>query len=305
MSTANANIRMTVKVRKNQNMKDVSSSSTGCKEQSNFTKADRQKLSKIYDTVENLTRQVSNLQRSLKRSNKKIKELKSENEQLKQAVNMNIQEIDNLEQYSRRENIRIHGVPEPQGKKDDGEEVVVELAEKLGVNIESYDIQRAHRLGRKRSPLAKPCPIIARFVKYKHRNDILFSKSKLKNCNNGKFNNAFITEDLTPLRSKLLNYVKNDCDGKFQRWSPRGRPWPRGRSRGHILKSLALALASRPQVLENWPVLGSRTALFRGMLKFCGVLEKFFGKRFLVEIAWKIFVKTFFFFFWRSPEKFL
>ena len=38
------------------------------------------------------------------------------------------------------------------------------------------------------------------------------------------------------------------------RWSPRGRP------RGHILKSLALA--SKPQVLENWPVLGSRTALF-------------------------------------------
>ena len=90
-----------------------------------------------------------------------------------------------------------------------------------------------------------------------------------------------------------------------QRWSPRGRPWPRGRPRGQILKSLALAskvrslalaLASRPQVLENWPVLGSRTAVFFGKLKFCGAVEKFFGKRFFVEIAWKIFVKTFFFF---------
>ena len=30
-----------------------------------------------------------------------------------------------------------------------------------------------------------------------------------------------------------------------QRWSPRGRPWPRGRPRGHIFKSLA----SKPQVL--------------------------------------------------------
>ena len=97
-----------------------------------------------------------------------------------------------------------------------------------------------------------------------------------------------------------------ECPFK-QRWSPRGRPWPRG----HILKSLALAskvkslaLASRPQVLENWPVLGSRTALFFELLKFCGALEKFFRKRFFVEIARKIFVKTFFFF-WRSPEKFL
>ena len=140
---------MTRNVGKNQNMKDVSCSSTGCKEESNFTEADRQKLSKIYDTVENLRKQVSNLHRSLKRSNQKIKELKTENEQLKQAVNMNILEINNLEQYSRRENIRIHGVPEPPGKKDDGEEVVVELAEKLGINIESYDIQRAQRLGRK------------------------------------------------------------------------------------------------------------------------------------------------------------
>ena len=88
-----------------------------------------------------------------------------------------------------------------------------------------------------------------------------------------------------------IKTVHNYCF-YYQRWSPRGRPWPRG----HILKSLALALASkvkslalalasRPQVLENWPVLGSRTALFFGMLKFCGALEKFFGKRFLVEIA--------------------
>ena len=70
------------------------------------------------------------------------------------------------------------------------------------------------------------------------------------------------------------------------------------------MKSLALAskvksltLASRPQVLKNWPVLGSRTAVFFELLKFCEALEKFFGKRFFGEIAGKIFVKTFFFFF--------
>ena len=170
--------------------KDDSSTST---EKSNFTEADRHKLSKIYDSVAILIKQVSKLQRSLKNSNKKIQELKTENEKLKQAVNLNTLEIDNLEQYSRRENIRIHGVPEPQGKRDDGE-VVVELAEKLGINIENYDIQKAHRLGKKRSPRAKPRPIIARFLKYKHRNDILFLKSKLKDCNSDKLKNAFITK---------------------------------------------------------------------------------------------------------------
>ena len=94
----------------------------------------------------------------------------------------------------------------------------------------------------------------------------------------------------------LLFSFSVTLESNRQRWSPRGRPWPRGRPRGQILKSLALALASkvkslalalasRPQVLENWPVLGSRTALFFGKLKFCGAVEKFFGKRFFVEIA--------------------
>ena len=77
--------------------------------------------------------------------------------------------------------------------------------------------------------------------------------------------------------SNLRNYL---------RWSPRGRPWPRG----HILKSLA----SKPQVLENWPVLGSRTALFLNRWNFVGKRQKPCGKSARpffwfpqVEIAWK------------------
>ena len=103
-----------------------------------------------------------------------------------------------------------------------------------------------------------------------------------------------LKERIVFLETFKLNYenAKVMQESYDQRWSPRGRPWPRGRPRGQILKSLALAskvkslaLVSRPQVLENWPVLGSRTALFFGKLKFCGAVEKFFGKRFFVEIA--------------------
>ena len=62
-----------------------------------------------------------------------------------------------------------------------------------------------------------------------------------------------------------------------RKWSLRGRPWPRG----HMLKSLALAskvksLASKPQVLEDCPVLGLRTALIFELLKFCRWPEKNF-----------------------------
>ena len=67
-------------------------------------------------------------------------------------------------------------------------------------------------------------------------------------------------------------------DYRWQRWSPRGRPWRRGCLRVHILKSFASkvkSLASRPQVLENWPVLGSRTALFLNCWNFVERLKNF------------------------------
>ena len=57
----------------------------------------------------------------------------------------------------------------------------------------------------------------------------------------------------------------------------------------------SLTLASKPQALKNCPVLGSRTALFFELLKFCGAPKKFFERRFFLEIAEKILVKTFFF----------
>ena len=71
-----------------------------------------------------------------------------------------------------------------------------------------------HRIGvKKTSRNAKPRPVIVRFVSYQKRNEFLFEKSKLKKSMH--FGNAFITEDLTPLRSKLLRYVKKECDNDF------------------------------------------------------------------------------------------
>ena len=84
--------------------------------------------------------------------------------------------------------------------------------------------------------------------------------------NTRKISKQFLFFGVILVRSPCHYYdVKKNQLCFYQRWSPRG----------HILKSLALA--SRPQVLENWPVLGSRTAVFFELLKFCEALEKFFG----------------------------
>ena len=51
------------------------------------------------------------------------------------------------------------------------------------------------------------------------------------------------------------------------------------------LASKVKSLASKPQVLENWPVFGSRTALFFELLKVCGAPKIFFEKRFFLDIV--------------------
>ena len=129
-----------------------------------------------------------------------MKQVKAENVRLKQALNMTNYKLDELEQYGRRETSRIHGIQESPNNKDDGEDIVLNIAKILGIELNGNDIQRAHRLGKKKkSPTAKPRPIIARFVSYKMKSEFLYAKKKMKE--NAIYKSAFITEDLTPLRA--------------------------------------------------------------------------------------------------------
>ena len=86
------------------------------------------------------------------------------------------------------------------------------MAHELGVELNKNDIQRVHRLGKKR-PTGKPRQIIVRFASYKKRNEFIRKKSVLKSKANLK--HQFITEDLTQLRSKLLIYLKETCKDEY------------------------------------------------------------------------------------------
>ena len=107
----------------------------------------------------------------------------------------------------------FHGIPEScDSVDDDGEKVILKMD--LNIELKDSDVQRAHRLGRKRiNPDSRPRPIIIRFLSIKKRNKFFFAKSKLRNLK--QYENTFFSEDLTILKSGLLNYVKNECDDNF------------------------------------------------------------------------------------------
>ena len=111
---------------------------------------------------------------------------------------------DELEQYSKWDNIIINGIPE--SEEESTNDVVIKLAKDVGIEITHQNLSTSHRLGKPRG--GKPRPIVAKFVRRDVRTSILKSKKEL--MKNPASRKIFIGEHLTPLRAKLLKKVRED-----------------------------------------------------------------------------------------------
>ena len=113
--------------------------------------------------------------------------------------------LDDVEQYSRRDNIVFRGVPEKDGESTTA--VVREISAKAGVPLSETDISTSHRVGRPQS--SKPRPVVARFVRRDTRTTLLRKKKELKDT---EFKDVMLSEHLAPSRAKLLQVIKRDDD---------------------------------------------------------------------------------------------
>ena len=84
-----------------------------------------------------------------------------------------------MEQYSRRNLILIHGLPEAKGEDTDSL-VIKTVKEKMGLDISSADIDRTHRLGVPPKQSRKVRPVIVKFVRYNDQKKNYTNKKLLK-----------------------------------------------------------------------------------------------------------------------------
>ena len=82
---------------------------------------------------------------------------------------------DTLEQYTRKFNVEVHGIPECEG--ENLREIITKVGQKISVDISDDDIDIVHRLYRK--PPAKK-PIIVRFTSYKKKREFYKGRFNLK-----------------------------------------------------------------------------------------------------------------------------
>ena len=144
---------------------------------------------------------------------KTVTSLQEEIQDIKIQQHLAINHLDDLEQYGRRENSEIHGIPEMNNESTN--EIVKSVAKALNVDLDESHISTSHRIAQpksdrqqQRKPNQSP-PIIVRFPNRDKRNEI-FRKKKMLRSNpsiNSTFGNVYvnITENLTKRRRTLFN----------------------------------------------------------------------------------------------------
>ena len=210
------------------------------------------KLEQVLEKLENLERyvkavdeKVSNLQAKVdcfeafkNKTQKKIKELedgldfanteresfKEKFDKLKCEINQLRDEKLYMEVYQRRENLRFFGIKEEADMEEDTREVlVVFLKTELGMeNADQIEFQRVHRVGKRVSSSGKPRQIIARFLKYPQREEVISNARKLKGKNFG-ISPDLPSEILERRKKKMKQFKQAKKDGKtafFSRAEP-------------------------------------------------------------------------------------
>ena len=141
--------------------------------------------------------------------------------QSKEAFHVNFQRqfsvMDDQEQYSRRNCLVLHGIPETAKEKTD--DIVIDTVNsKLGLSLSTSDLDRSHRIGRlqknARQP-QRPRAIIVKFARYNTRAAVFRQKKKLKGTK------IMLTESLTSYRIATLKKAK-DYYGAHNVWTSDG-----------------------------------------------------------------------------------
>jgi len=125
----------------------------------------------------------------------RIQSLEQEVEAVHAKLSVANAAIDELEQYSRRNALRIW-FPQPESHEDNTDKMVLDYANSIGVTLDPSEIGRSHRVGPPNRNRSKPRAIIVKFTTYNTRRRLYEARKKNQE--------VFVSEDLTHTRSRVF-----------------------------------------------------------------------------------------------------
>ena len=188
-----------------------------------FTAEDRSTLLKLVEYVKKNNEKMTKLVKCVKKSQEVILEQNAEINSLRSFINLNNYRIDSQEQYGRREAFKAINV---EGLGEDPQQIIFDICKeieekappyegnKVSINLQPNDIHRCHFIGKgsKKKIICKLTP-----AAYKKKMKIMKTKRYVNQLTTGKFKSLFIAEDLTPVRSRLVWFIKNSFKDKYHK----------------------------------------------------------------------------------------
>ena len=138
-------------------------------------------------------KEIKELEDGLDFANTERESFKEKFDKLKGEINQLRDEKIYMEVYQRRENLPFFGIKEEADTEEDAREVLVGFLKlELGMeNADQIEFQRVHRVGKCVSSNGKPRQIIARFLKYPQREEVMSNARKLKGKKTLEFRRTF------------------------------------------------------------------------------------------------------------------
>ena len=157
---------------------------------------------------------LSLFQSEFEKRDAEIAALKEEVGSLKKLVTRQAEELDDMEQYSRRNILNFSGLPE--SDSEDSVQLGIDLAKSVGVNVQKTEIDRAHRIGPKGRKTSSGelihRPLIVKFTNYTKREEVYSARRKLKDARPPRtstlhgedLKKVFVTDNLTRRNQKVM-----------------------------------------------------------------------------------------------------
>ena len=151
-------------------------------------------VEELWATVEDLKEETKALKDTKKAQEQEVEGLRSQLMKTKAELKEEREKIIELEDYTRRENLKFHNIPEAndEGATQSSKQVILDILEKeLQMDTTDIRFQAVHRIGKRKENRNRP--IIARFVCREDRDHVFSRKQALKESR--RYRDAYITAD--------------------------------------------------------------------------------------------------------------
>ena len=154
------------------------------------------------ELLTNFDGRIQDLEVKVKARDDRITALEMEIKSMKAGYSGVETAVDDLEQYSRTNSVRIQHPHWIENEQEDCRALLMDYARENNIDLISSDLDACHRVGRKEPNKIRP--ILAKFIRRDHRDSLLKTRTKQRRDKS----KIYVNEDLTPARARAAKEAR-------------------------------------------------------------------------------------------------